>query len=69
MPDAPKSSPAFAGEGDRRGFPPKYYFGGCPQSAVEGRRRKTACFARRPSTMLRMVPLPRKYGGGMKEAE
>src|SRR4051812_18867795 len=40
------SSPAFAGEGDRR------------------RRWRGSWAARSPSTMLRMVPLPRKSGGG-----
>jgi len=45
------SSPAFAGEGDR------------PQ-AGGGAIFVEAAVRKRPSTMLRMVPLPRKAGGG-----
>ncbi|NIJ08162.1 hypothetical protein FHS31_001779 [Sphingomonas vulcanisoli] len=37
---------------------PKLAWGGGPPKAVEGRRAKHADFRRRPSTILRMGPLP-----------
>jgi hypothetical protein len=48
-----RSSPAFAGEGDRA------------EGVVEGRRVSGGCTAA-PSTVLRTVPLPTKSWGGFR---
>src|SRR5215217_4348664 len=55
----PKSSPAFAGEGDH----PKDGGGAAAEPLFFGRRRRSSLRSR-PSTTLRVVPLPSKTRGG-----